>query len=195
MISSLQGKLEAISGDWAVINVHGIGFQVYMPTSTVGALGTMGSEVRLYTHLHLREDGATLYGFSSTEDRQLFHLLLGVSSIGPRLALGILSSMTAQQLSQAIAGGDLDMLTSVPGIGKKTASRLVLELKDKIGEGLLSAAVVKVGDRDSAEVAAALAALGYSAVEAARAAATLPAAGNLSLEEKVKLTLRYFNKK
>lgn len=194
MISSIQGKLEAIGADSAVVNVHGIGLQVFMPTNALGTLGRVGADVRLYTHLHVREDNITLFGFSALEDRQLFHLLLGVTGIGPKLALNILSATTARQLAEAIASADLDMLMAVPGIGRKTASRLALELKDKIDEGLLSAALAG-GVQNQADVTAALTALGYSVMEAARAAATIPADGKLSLEEKVKIALRSFGQK
>lgn len=194
MIASLHGKLESLGSDWAIINVQGIGFQVYLPASTLSMLGTRGEEVHLNTHLHLREDSATLYGFATTGDRELFQLLLSVSGIGPKLALAILSAMNTEQVSLAISSGDADMLTMVPGIGKKIAGRLILELKDKIGAGLLAAPLTQVA-QESTDVIAALTSLGYSAAEVVRAIATLPAGKKLSLEEKVKLALRYFRQK
>jgi len=135
MISSLHGKLESLGSDWAIVNVNGIGFQVYTPTSTLSTLGTAGDDVKLYTHLHLREDNVTLYGFGSTEELWLFETLIGVSGLGPRLALAMLSAMSVDQLTMAIATGSTELLTTVPGIGKKVADRLILELKDKIGAG------------------------------------------------------------
>ena len=94
MLASLHGKLESLGSDWAIINVQGIGFQVYLPASTLSMLGNRGEEVHLHTHLHLREDSVTLYGFADTKDRELFQLLLSVSGIGPKLALAILSTMS-----------------------------------------------------------------------------------------------------
>jgi len=194
MIASLNGKLEALGSDWAVINVGGIGFQVHMPTSTLSTLGTIGEEVRLHTHLHIREDNATLYGFASAEELQLFQTLIGVSGIGPKLALSILSAMAVDKLTMAIATGNTHLLTEVPGIGKKTAERLILELKDKIGARW----VITPGARlvqENTEVVAALTYLGYSVAEASRAVASLPSASDLSLEEKLKLALQYFGGK
>ncbi|TET48178.1 MAG: Holliday junction branch migration protein RuvA, partial [Dehalococcoidia bacterium] len=133
MISSLHGKVESLGSDWAIINVGGIGFQVYMPTSTLSTLGAIGKEVQLYTHLHLREDNATLYGFALAEELTLFQTLIGVSGLGPKLALAMLSGMSIEQMVTAIATGSADLLTVIPGIGKKVASRIVLELKEKIG--------------------------------------------------------------
>lgn len=194
MLASLHGKLESLGSDWAIINVQGIGFQVYLPTSTLSMLGNRGEEVHLHTHLHLREDSVTLYGFANTRDRELFQLLLSVSGIGPKLALAILSTMSVEQVSLAISTGNADMLTMVPGIGNKIASRLILELKDKIGASLLVSPLAQVA-QESTDVIAALTSLGYSAAEATRAVATLPAGKKLSLEEKVKLSLQYFRRK
>ena len=194
MIASLNGKLEALGSDWAVINVGGIGFQVHMPTSTLSTLGTIGEEVRLHTHLHIREDNATLYGFASAEELQLFQTLIGVSGIGPKLALSILSAMAVDKLTMAIATGSTHLLTEVPGIGKKTAERLILELRDKIGARW----VITPGARlvqENTEVVAALTSLGYSVAEASRAVASLPSSSDLSLEEKLKLALQYFGGK
>ena len=194
MISSLCGKLESLGGDWAIINVGGIGFQVYMPTSALSTLGPAGEEVKLYTHLHLREDNATLYGFTSTDELWLFQTLIGVSGLGPRLALAMLSAMSAEQLTMAIATGSTDLLTMVPGIGKKVASRLILELKEKIGAGWITTPATQLA-QENTDVLAALTSLGYSAAEATKAVATLPLSSDLSLEEKIKLALQYFGGK
>lgn len=191
MISSLHGKIESLGSGWAIISVGGIGFQVYMPTSTLSTLGAIGREVQLYTHLHLREDNATLYGFASADELALFQTLIGVSGIGPRLALGMLSAMSVEQLVTAIATGSVELLTVIPGIGKKTASRIVLELKEKIGAGWIITPATQLA-QENTEVLAALTSLGYSAMEATKAVATLPASPDLSLEEKVKLALQYF---
>ncbi|MFC1982879.1 Holliday junction branch migration protein RuvA [Chloroflexota bacterium] len=194
MISSLHGTLESIGSDWAMVNVGGIGFQVYAPTSTLSTLGRTGEEIKLYTHLHLREDNVSLYGFSSAEELELFQALIGVSGLGPRLALAMLSAMSVEQLTTAIATGSTDLLTTIPGIGKKVASRLILELKEKIGAGWITTPVTQLA-QENTDVLAALTSLGYSAADATKAVASLPVSSDLSLEEKIKLTLQYFGNK
>jgi Holliday junction DNA helicase RuvA len=195
MIASLKGKLETLGADSAVVDVGGVGFQVYMPTSALSRLGATGSEVKLHTHLHLREDNAALYGFATAEELGLFQMLLGVSGLGPRLALAMLSAMEVSQLASAIATANTALLTQVPGIGKKVANRLVLELKDKVAAGWLTAPAAELA-AESEEVLAALTSLGYSAAEATRAVASLPpTATGEPLEEKVKLALGYFGGK
>jgi len=194
MIASLKGKLESLGSDWAIINVGGIGFQVFMPTPTLSTLGSVGGEVKLYTHLRLREDNVTIYGFVSTGELDLFKTLINVSGLGPKLALSMLSAMDIEQLTMSIATSNAELLTGIPGIGKKMANRLVLELKDKIAIGLVTTPVT-VLTQENADVLAALTALGYSASEATRALASLPRDRELSLEEKVKMTLAYFGGK
>ena len=193
MIASLHGKLESLGSEWAVINVGGIGFQVYMPTSTLSTLSTTGEEVKLYTHLHLKEDNATLYGFASADELGLFQTLISVSGLGPKLALAMLSAMNVDKLTMAIATGSTDLLTVIPGIGKKVANRLILELKEKIGAGWITAPAALA--QENADVLAALTSLGYSVSEANQAVATLPPSSDLSLEEKLKLALGYFGGK
>jgi len=194
MIAGLKGTLQALGSDWAIVNVGGIGFQVYMPTPTLSTLGKMGEEVELHTHLHLREDNATLYGFATAEELGLFQTLIGVSGLGPKLALAMLSAMSVEKLAMGIATGSADLLAEIPGIGKKTAHRLILELKDKIGAGWLAAPAAELAE-ENADVVAALTSLGYSLREATRAVATLPPSSDLSLEEKIKLALQYFTAK
>jgi Holliday junction DNA helicase RuvA len=194
MIASLKGTIEELNSDSAVINVGGIGFQVFMPVSTLLTLGGLGEDVRVYTYTHVREDAILLYGFAADEDLKLFQILINVSGVGPRLALAMLSAMSVEQLVSAIAGGSEELLTSVPGVGKKLAARLILELKDKMSTGWAGAKVVPVGEGDG-EVVAALLGLGYSASEASRAVASLPHDKKLTLEEKVKAALGYFGGK
>ena len=194
MIASLHGKLESLGSDWAIINVGGVGFQVYMPTSSLSTLGTIGKEVQLYTHLHLREDNATLYGFTSADELRLFQTLISVSGLGPKLALAMLSAMSVEKLTMAIVTGSVDLLTIVPGIGKKVAERLILELKDKIGAGLIATPAAQLA-QENTDVLAALTSLGYSVSEASRAVASLPPSSDLSLEEKIKQALQYFGGK
>lgn len=194
MIASLQGKLESLGTDWAIINVGGIGFQVYMPSSTLSSLRTINEEVKLYTHLHLRENNATLYGFTSADELGLFQTLISVSGVGPKLALAMLSTLNVEKLTMAIATGSVDLLTVVPGIGKKVANRIIIELKEKIGAGWIMTPAAQLAE-ENAEVLAALTSLGYSVAEATRAVATLPSPSELSLEEKIKLALQYFGRK
>ncbi len=191
MIASLHGVLESLGGDYAIINVGGVGFRVFMPTSVVSALGKVGEEVRVFTHLHVKDDDISLYGFGSADELTLFETLIGVSGLGPRLALAMLSTLNVEQLTMAIATGSIDLLTTAPGIGKKMANRLVLELKDKIGAGLITTPAIQIA-QENTDVLAALTSLGYSVAEASRAVATLPAASELSVEERVKLALQYF---
>ena len=191
MIVSVRGKLESLGSNWAVIDIGGIGLQVFLPSSTQANLGTIGSEVKLHTYLHIREEIMALYGFGSGDELAIFQSLIGVSGIGPKLALTMLSAMSADRLAAAITSGDADLLTGIPGIGKKTANRIVLELKDKLhipGDRIPGAETVK----GNSDVVAALTSLGYSLAEATRAVASLPTDVEMSLEEKVRLTLQYF---
>jgi Holliday junction DNA helicase RuvA len=192
MISGVSGIIEAIGSNWVIIDVGGISFQVFLPTSTLSTLGVVGQKVRLHTHLNVREDNLTLFGFSSARELSLFQTLISVSGIGPKLGLTMLSAMDAEQLTAAIASGDAALLTSIPGVGKKTAERIVLELKEKIGDAWITQDLEAV--QGNSEVVAALTSLGYSVTEATRAVASLPLS-QLSLEEKVKLALKYFGEK
>jgi len=194
MIASLRGKLESLGSDGAIINVGGIGFQVSMPTSTLSTLGKIGEEVKIHTYLHLREDNAALYGFASTEELGLFQNLISVSGLGPKLALAMLSAMNIERLTTAIATSSTDLLTEIPGIGKKMANRLILELKEKIGAGWITTPAVQLAEENT-EVLAALTSLGYSVAEATRAVGSLPPDSKLSLEDKVKQALAYFTTK
>jgi len=194
VIASLKGTLQALASDGAVIDVHGIGFLVYMPTSTMSTLGAIGDEVELNTHLHLREDNATLYGFATPEECGLFQTLIGVSGLGPKLALAMLSAMSVEKLAMAIASSGADLLSEIPGIGRKTANRIILELKEKIAAGWLTTPPPEFAE-ENAEVLAALTSLGYSVREASHAVATLPTDPVLSLEEKIRLALGYFTAK
>jgi holliday junction DNA helicase RuvA len=194
MIAGLKGTIEAMGSNWVIIDVGGVSFQVFVPTSTLSTLGMVGKEARLHTHMVVREDNISLYGFSSTRELALFQTLITVSGIGPKTGMAILSAMESEQLTLAIASGDADLLTAVPGIGKKTASRIVLELKDKIGAGWMITQD-REAVQENSEVLAALTSLGYSVSEATRAVAALPSKSKLSLEEKIKLALQSFGAK
>lgn len=190
MIAGLRGKLEARGADYAIVNVGGVSFQVHVPTSTLARLGVMGEEVHLHTHLYIREDVMALYGFASPEELELFQMLITVSGVGPRLALALLSALNPDRLALAIANGNADLLTEVPGIGKRMAERLVVELKGKL-EGWAGAIAAPVS-ASNVEVVAALRSLGYTASEAASAVASLPDDPELSTEDKIRLALQQF---
>ena len=195
MIASLRGTFAYMGLDHLVIDVSGVGYLVYAPRPVLGSLGAIGEQVALYTTMIVREDSLTLYGFATVEQRALFESLLGVTGIGPKVALNLLSSGTPDELRAAIAGGDLPRLSRVPGIGKKTAERLVLELKGKIDLKGLSAtpvAATPAAAAVNAELSSLLVNLGYNAAEAAAAVAALPADAPESLEERLRLSLRYF---
>jgi len=194
MIAGIKGTIEAIGNNWVIIDVQGVSYQVFLPTSTLSTLGVVGQEAKLHTHLHVREDALTLYGFGSARELALFQTLITVSGIGPKLGMALLSAMDVEQLTMAIASGDAPMLTAVPGVGKKTSERIILELKDKISTSwMLTQDLESV--RGNSEVVAALTSLGYSVSEATRAVATLPSSSHLSLEEKIKLALKHFGEK
>ena len=193
MIASLSGKIESLNSDAAIINVGGVGFQVYMPTSALTTIGRAGDTLRVYTHMHVREDNITLYGFPTAEELWLFETLLGVTGLGPRLSLAMLSALTPDQIRMAIATGSTEMLDMIPGVGKKVASRIILELKEKIGAGLAITPTPET--KENTDVLAALTALGYSAAEAVKAVASLPTDKKLKLEERLKLALQFLGSK
>ena len=173
MIGRLHGKLLEKNPPQILIDVSGVGYEVDVPMSTFCNLPEVGGELTLHTHFVVREDAELLYGFATLAERAVFRALIKISGIGPKIALALLSGITVDQLKDAVDRGETGLLTKVPGIGKKTAERLVLELKDKLaGTGAATAAVPTSGAR--ADVAAALIALGYSEREAAAATKKLP---------------------
>ena len=188
MIATLEGILEFRGNDSIIVNVSGIGFRVYVPGSTLGQLGAVKGKVSLYTHLHVREDNISLYGFASREELALFRNLISVSGIGAKLALAVLSTFSLEQLVMAITSGDIDFLSQAPGVGKKTAGRLVVELKGKLEKEWKEVALPLAPE--SADVIAALTGLGYSVAEATRAISRLPDSGKLSLEERIRAALQ-----
>lgn len=191
MIASLAGTLEARTAEYAVIAVGGIGFKVHAPTRTLAALGAVGNAVSVHTTLYVRQDQMALYGFATPEELRMFELLLTVSGIGPKAGIAILSSAPLEVLRFAVATGDAEPLTRIPGIGRKTAGRIVLELKGKIPAGDLAPGT-PVGTIEDAEILAALTSLGYTMVEAQAAIRALPADGEGGLEERLTAALRYF---
>jgi Holliday junction DNA helicase RuvA len=190
MIANLRGVLSAKGEDSVVVQVGGIGFRVLVPASFVDGLGS-GQEIVLHTHLHVRENELTLYGFGSEEELGLFGVLLGVSGVGPKVALSILSTLSPERLQAAIAHEDVTTLARVPGIGPKTAKKLVFDLKDKIAADLPHREMAPAITPDDADLIAALTGLGYSVAEAQEAIRNLPRE-SLPLEERVRLALAYF---
>jgi holliday junction DNA helicase RuvA len=189
MIVALEGILESRGIDSVVVKVGPLNLLVSVPGSTLGRLGTVGDKVHLHTHLYVREDIIALYGFASADELALFQNLISVSGIGPKAALAFLSTLNVEQLASAIVGGNVDLLTQVPGIGKKMAGRVVLELKGKLEKGWAGVVTPALTPEDT-DVVAALTTLGYSLKEATQAVAGLPNAEELDLEEKVRLALR-----
>lgn len=175
MIAHLSGVLAVKAVDHVVVDVHGVGYHVFIPLSTYYTLPEPHESVRLVTTMHVREDAMRLYGFATEEERALFELLVGVSSIGPRLALNMLSSIEAAPLQHAIAHGDVATLQMIPGIGRKTAERVVLELQEKVllvpvMSGAPSpAASASDADQLAGDVISALLNLGYRRGEAEKA--------------------------
>lgn len=184
MIAFLRGSILQRSPDAVILDVQGVGYRVRVPTTTLASLGDIGTTAELYTHLHVREDDMSLFGFGTQDEHDLFELLLSVSGIGPKVALGILSSASPSEIRSAIGQGNLAVLSGIKGIGKKTAERLVLELKGKVEVG---EEISELSPLDG-EVAATLINLGYSAAEAQRASR---AVRGTTLEEKLRAALQY----
>lgn len=190
MIASLQGTLAHQAVDHAVIVVGGVGFRVAVPLNS--ALGSSGDEVFLHTIMIVREDAISLYGFTSTGERELFERLISVSGVGPKVAMAILGGMTIDRLRTAIASGQPEAFTRVPGVGKKTAEKIIFELKDKLrgADGLIMAAAV--GGDVNKDVMDALLSFGYSASEAQTALNSIPKDAPNDFEERIRLALQYF---
>jgi len=188
MIGSLVGKLQARYDETILLNVGGVGYRVRLSANTAAGLGAIGSETQVFTHLRVREDELSLYGFATEDELRLFETLMTVSGVGPKVALNVLSSASAETIRMAIAQGNVEALTAVPGIGKKTAQRILLELKGKIDlTGLGDASELSPLDQD---VMNALINLGYSAAEATRAARSVPTSVKI-LEERIRFALQY----
>lgn len=192
MIAAVEGVLELRGDGWAVVKVGGVSLRIQVSDFTLNELGAIGEKVRLHTHLHWKEDSVALYGFMYQQELDLFKLLITVNGVGPKSALAMLSRMEYARLASAIASGDVALLTELPGVGKKMASRLVVELKSKLEKEW--AVVSPQLAEGTAELAAVLTSLGYSASESARAAARVPPSSTLSLEERTKLALRHLTK-
>jgi holliday junction DNA helicase RuvA len=200
MIGSLRGTYADRLGADALIEVNGVGYRVTLGASTVARLGPLGGEVMVHVHTHVREDALVLFGFVTREERRTFEILLSAHGVGPSLALAILSSLGPDALRVAVTAGDVDALTMVPGVGKKTAARLLIELKSKLStdDAEYGAAIAALDDSPGAagapidaraDVRAALAELGYSADEIKSVVRRLPAEGDASALLKQALAL------
>lgn len=188
MIGRIQGKLLEKNPPQILVDVHGVGYEIDVPMSTFYNLPDIGQEVTLLTHSVVREDAQLLYGFASAKERATFRQLIKISGIGARTALAVLSGMSVEALAQAVSQQESAILTRVPGIGKKTAERLVLELKGKLGADLDGVTLVAAPGDNRADVAAALTALGYSDREANAAAKKLPA--DISVSDGIREALK-----
>jgi holliday junction DNA helicase RuvA len=190
MIATLRGEIAQIEEGALILEVGGVGLRVFVP-APLRARMKAGDALLLYTHLVVREDALTLYGFESQPERELFNILLGVDGVGPKAALSVLSTMTLDAIQRAIFADEAELLSRVPGVGKKTAQKMALHLKDKLKPTDTFAQVAAMSDADS-EVLAALTALGYSVVEAQSAIQSLPKDAPDDTEERLRLALQYF---
>lgn len=184
MIGSLRGRVLAKSPPHLLIEVGGVGYELEAPMSTFYGLGAVGVEVHLLTHLVVREDAQLLFGFSTEAERRLFRHLLKVSGVGPRIALAILSGTSVEGFAACVASGDTASLTRIPGVGRKTAERLLIEMRDRLsGDATLAPTDISgVAGGIESEALAALAALGYKPAEASR---LIKAAGEASSTEEL----------
>lgn len=199
MIGFLRGQVAALKTDYCLLDVNGVGYRVFVAGSTRNKL-RLKEEAQLFTYMNVYQDGITLYGFASEEEYDIFQLLIGVSGIGPKVALGILSAITVESLCKAIQNKQATVLTKLPGIGKKSAERLILELKDKVAfaaaddvEEILTLDLEgPIGDDVMSEAQAALVALGYSQAEIAPV--LKKATKCKTTEDVIKLALKQLNK-
>ena len=194
MIVGLRGTLAAIGPDWVHVLVGGVTLLVWVPANAVPALGSIGSQVSLHTLLRIRDEQPVMYGFPDEASSQLFTMLNGVSGVGPRLALALLSSLDAASLQLAVASGDASALSAAPGVGRRTANRIILELRGKVDE-IIEGQGMTAAPSANGEVLDALAALGYSASEAKDAVDAIPEVDELTVEERIRLALQQFGRR
>lgn len=193
MYAYIKGTLEEKAKDSIVIEVSGIGYRIYISEQTMAKLGELGENVKVYTHYHVREDNISLYGFLTNEELKMFELLLQVSGIGAKTAIAMLSNITPSQFAIAIISNDLKTLTKIPGIGNKSAQRMVLELKDKLKteEAISHEENIEVdNDENIQEAAQALQILGYSKTEINKIFDKVNLKG-LTTEEIIKVSLKH----
>ena len=200
MISYIRGELSAVEEDKIVVEVNGIGYGIFMPAQSMGQLPPAGHEVKIYTYLNVREDAMQLFGFLAKDDLSVFKLVIGVSGIGPKGGLSILSKLSPDELRFAVLANDAKAISAAPGIGKKTAEKLIIELKDKLSVADIlerNAEVsesMQVSDHSSgiqAEAVEALTALGYGSTESMKAVKKVMITENTTVEEVLKQALKY----
>ena len=202
MISYIKGPLTEVWEDTIVVETGGMGWNIHVPLTVLEALPRIGKEVRIYTSLQVREDAMTLYGFLNRQDLKMFVQLLGVSGIGPKAGLGILSAMGPDDLRMAIISGDAKAISRAPGIGPKTAQRVILDLKDRIrmedvlpenlsSSGLSAASAAGGMEGVGKEAMEALVALGYSMTEAAKAVRQITVTETMTTEDVLKASLKH----
>ena len=194
MFAYLRGKLAFKNNENAIVDVNGVGYSLQIPFSTYQLLPDVEEEIKIYTYMAVREDNVSLFGFSSIEEKRIFEQLISVSGIGPKLGVGILSDITPADFSLAVITDDVNRLTKISGIGKKTAQRIIIELKDKMKNGDIKAtndtAVLKnVKNNDVDEAISALQVLGYPNKEAVNMV-NLVACEGMKVEEIIKLALK-----
>lgn len=190
MIATLRGEISQIEETAIILEVGGVGLRVFVP-APVRTRAKVGETAFLFTHLVVREDALTLYGFESQADRELYTILLGVDGVGPKVALSVLSTLSLDAIQRAVFAEESEILGRVPGVGKKTAQKMALHLKDKLKPADALAGVASMSDTDS-EVLAALTALGYSVVEAQSAIQSIPRDASKDVEERLRIALQYF---
>ena len=204
MIAYLKGEVVEIEEEKLILECGDIGYNISMPASALDGTLRPGQEVKIHTHLHVREDAMQLYGFLTRDDLKMFRMLLGVSGIGPKAALGILSGLSADELRFAVLSDDIKTISRAPGVGKKTAQKMILELKDKLDlqeafdtktMHVQEASQAETGDLVDAkkEAVQALTALGYSGSEALRAVKQVDVSPDMNVEEILKLALKKMN--
>lgn len=199
MIGYIRGSIEEIEEWGLVIDRGGIGFRIFMPGALLAQQVRIGDEVKIFTYLHVKEDAMQLYGFFTKDDLEVFKLLLNVNGIGPKAALGVLSGLTADELRFAVLSDDAATIAKAPGIGKKTAQKLILELKDKFSlEEAFESKLSHVQEKSAgsmqdgtSEAVQALVALGYSNTEALQAVRKVEGSGEMDTEEILKAALKH----
>ncbi len=201
MISYLKGSLAAVEEDKVIVDVGGVGYGVYMSGQAMGQLPPVGGEVKLHTYLNVKEDAMQLYGFLTRDDLRVFRLLIGVNGIGPKGGLGVLSALSPDDLRFAVLSNDVKAICAAPGIGKKTAEKLILELRDKLKlEDALEHIAMDSGtpargddghNEVQSEAIQALVALGYGSTEALKAVRKVEMDGLMGTEDVLKMALKY----
>lgn len=200
MYAYIKGTLEIKASDHVVVEANGIGYKIFMSGNTIQKLGELNSNVKIFTHYHVREDNISLYGFYNLEELRMFELLISVSGVGAKSAIAILSNITPSAFALAVISNDIKALTKLPGIGAKSAQRIILELKDKLkteesiaAENDFEIQTVLAKDDNMHEAISALQVLGYPVKDATKAVSSIDCTG-LSVEDIIKKALIYFTK-